>query len=353
MAHNRPITPPPKAAIKNCSEKGNTPSGFVSVDKVRTRLFVPHGRLVAGRQKPTAKPSIFKLPYRWIDLLNGKIEVRSHGFDSIFVQFNPRQLEFGQNLSSFSVDITETLEPTVLGILPRIPEISFSRWSLMLLRAGCADLSEIHLAADFRFPSWQALMAAFRNLERSWNWRLNRKRKRRKSKIRSKNINYPTSTYWNQTDWTLTAYFKQDEIEAHHRDWPAWTRERSRNVLRFELRILRQDLRKLGERLHRWNPSVPLLDLSTLFHWEPWLYPVVFDFYAARLRSIQRKDEENVPGVIPLYDFLAKYGGHPVRPRPPEDCVVPSFYTTYYAKRLLGQTLTARADPHADDHLKL
>ena len=340
MPHNRPITPPPDSPLNNCCAEGIAPA--VSVDKVRARISLPHRELVAGRFKEgRPRTSVLSLPYRWLTVRNGRVAVRSHGLDSLFVQFNPAQLEFGHNVAVFSEGLTETLRDTIDTILPLIGPLPFSWKEAGLLRAGFSDLSEIQFAADFKFPSRRDLEADMRNLIRSYTWALNR----------NKNDSYPTTFYWNQANWTLKVYFKEDEVEANHKDWSPKIKDRCRNVLRVELTIRRQDLRKLGERLNRWRPDLPLLDLSKTFYWERWLYRLAFDFYCSRIRSIHKQGDSS-PQDIPLYRFLAKYGGRPLTPRSFDDQFLPTFYKARGPKTFIAShILVEHADPYADHHL--
>ena len=171
-------------------------------------------------------------------------------------------------------------------------------------------MGEIHLTTDWEFPTREALETCFRNLKRSWIWRWNRSAYRR----------YLTTYYINQTHWDLVFYIKDDEIAANHADWPEAVKRRSRNRLRVELRLRREELLHLGGRLSKLHAEIALLRLSRLGEWDESHYPLVFDLYARRITSKHRDNIDTRGADIPLYDFLRKYGGVPVnmrRQRPP------------------------------------
>jgi len=239
-------------------------------------------------------------------LPRGKVGICSSLLNSVHLLYNPSELDLGYNIFPNTDDVTGFLASDVLPQLARrVPELCLTRRDWALARTGWADLGEIHLTADWEFPTREALEACLRNLKRSWKWRWNRWAYRR----------FATSFYISQTHWDIVFYIKDDEIAANHANWPEAVKRRSRNRLRVELRLRREELLRLGGRLARLHPDMPLLRLGRLGEWDESLYPLAFDLYARRITSKHRDNIATRGADIPLYDFLRKYGGLPAHPR--------------------------------------
>ncbi len=283
----------------------NTPHVFV--DKVCVLVDLPHMNLVFGRYTGLrTHNNRFQHRYRWINVTNGKVGVCSHFRRSIFVEYNPSTLEFGHNIFPYADSLLESVPPIVSAAIRKTPGLDLARRHSILLRGGHSRLSEIHLAADYLFPTDSAMTSFMRNLRRSWNWRRHRKGDDKKDR-------YDTSRYIAQTTWTFIAYDKGAEVEQDS-NRTLWVKMRARKTFRFEIRIQRRDLRKLGHRLQQYYPGLGLLDLSHTYDWQPHIYTLVYDFYMARIRSIHRHAREDAEAV-PLYRFLAKHGAVPVNLR--------------------------------------
>jgi hypothetical protein len=282
---------------------------YVFPDTVQARLQVRLEKNVSGRSIAKQKINFYLAPFFRLNIgpFQTPVGVRSLGLQSMLVRFNPARLNSFCNIAGTTEPIVSSVLEVSLEMFSRI-QVCPTRTELTRIRAGYFDMSEIHLAADFRFPSRLDLDAFIRNFRCHWNWRFNR----------NKNDHYETSIYINQRHWTLLAYYKSEEIEARHSNWPLWTRERMRNCLRLEIRIKRRELRTLGKRLHNQISGFPLLDLSTGYDWDtPNILSIVFDFYVRRITPIHRRSKPNSDGTVPLYSFLAKYAACPTRRRSP------------------------------------
>ena len=98
-------------------------------------------------------------------------------------------------------------------------------------------------------------------------------------------------------------------MTAHNPGMPAWLLRRSAKRLRVEVRLKRFELRTLGARLFSVSPELAMLNLGAANNWRPDLYGVVFDFYAARLRT---QAPPYSSATIPLYKLIADLGGRPL-----------------------------------------
>ncbi len=288
---NSPLTPP-------------TPlNPGVSVDGIQARVFIPHQKLIVGRG---AYKNLYSAPFRWVDQPNGKVGIRSLGFSSVLMRFNPAQVEFGQNLWRAPDELWQSVASTFRTILPRVPELSPDRRAWTFLRAGHVDVSGLHLAADFVFDKSDGISHLFRSLRRGWKW----------SRGRVIDDRYAAATYFRQKKWSLVAYDKERQIDYAFPAMLDWMRKQSARRLRIEVRLGREELRTLGARLHRAHPEIPVLDLGTASEWKSSLYGPVFDLYAARIRP---RSGPHMGEPIPLYGLLAHLGATPVWKREVED----------------------------------
>lgn len=299
MPHNRYYIPQAGSAL---SIGGSNTFPYVSIDKITTRIEIADKIRVIGSNF-TKK---FAPNYRWFNAQHGKIGIWACGLaPEVFVTFNPRTIEYGHNLAPYRGDTLSALQEILPDLIRHFPALPITRRELTLFRAGHSNLSEIHLAADFEFPAFNSLNSCLRELKFRWTWRW----------TRNQNNNYSSSYYLNQRHWTLTAYIKDDEIYENHRNWPDKVKRRSKNRLRLEIRLRRQELLKLGERLHRKYPHLPELDLSKSADWEPHIYPLAFDFYASRLEPIGKSLNRGKKNRILFFELVNFHGGHPVPPR--------------------------------------
>jgi hypothetical protein len=275
---------------------------LVFVDKVTARIRVAGPVRIKGREyKANFIPN-----YRWINLRDGKVGVWACGLgNEVFVTFNPSTIVNGYNLFPYRDDVLASLRMVLPSLLEVFPQFPLMRPEWNLIRAGYSELSEIHLTADFEFPSWSKLIACMRELKARWSWRWNRR----------SNDNFSTGFYLNHDNWDLLVYIKDEEIVANHSDWPNAVKSRSRNRLRIEVKLRRQELLKLGKRLKRRHPDLPDLELHQIGDWEPHVYPLAFDLYAGRIQPRGQKLIEGNGGQVPLFGLVAHHSGLPVYPR--------------------------------------
>src|SRR5258708_4135790 len=275
----------------------------VSVDKVAAYIPYQHRNLICGGWKEM--PSGFCVPQPfWITLPSGTIGVHSDKHDRLVVQFNPGQIAYGHNIL-FCDDplllpfrrIAETLDRKLSSTLS--PPEKAIRANVLRQRAGRIALRELHLCADFAFPSLQSLRGAYRELRDHWNSPRNR----------VQNKNFSGTIYLNQKRWDLVVYDKGTHVSDEKSEWPADIRALAQNRLRVEVRLRRQELRSLGARLARAVPGFPVLDLSIAYDWDALIYNAVYDLYVSRLRP--KGNPTPAPGVVPLFRLFEQFGARP------------------------------------------
>jgi hypothetical protein len=284
----------------------------VSVDKVKAYVPHWHNELITGgydivNGRPKHKPF-------WINVAHEKIPVLSHSrvarrrghyliIDELLVDFNPATHEHGHNLGCFNYPLQWPLIDIIPLIARSSEKVVRSKVDAIRRRAGAIELSYIDLCGDFIFPSEVQRQKFWRELHR-WKWHRNQHR----------DDQYETTLYFHQTHWHLKVYLKDDEIAAHHQDWPDDVKAQCDLRIRFEVQIKREDLRRLGKRLDVVAFEREPLDLSKSDPWQPPLYSRAFDYY---MRRLQRIGNTKTPpkGVVPVYGLLAGYGAIPVHPR--------------------------------------
>lgn len=226
---------------------------LVGVDKIKATVDAPHMDSISGRPNhPNQSP--YTYPYFWTKLFRGRVGIKSRGRKKLVIDFNPSQLEYGHNVFRFTdplyLPIREVFYRVHRQLIPfQDPYWDAKHW--IMLRAGYVDLSELHLRADYRFPDASSLSQFMRVLKRSWTWRWNQE----------SNNRFLTSLYIDQRNWSALFYFKGDEVEANHANWPPAVKALCRNRLRLEIKIRRQELRTLGHRLASSFTDFPELDL--------------------------------------------------------------------------------------------
>jgi hypothetical protein len=307
---------------------------YVFIDKVTVRLKVAQPVRIKGREyKANFVPN-----YRWTNVAGGKVAVWANGLgNEVFVTFNPSTMDTGYNIFPFKRDVTTSIRGVLSTLANTYQGFPLTRLEHTLIRGGYSKLSEIHITADFEFPSIQKVSSCMRDLKTRWKGKRTRKT----------NDNFLTGLYLNHTNWSLLAYVKDDEIDANHSDWPDAIKRRCRNRLRIEIKLKRQELHNLGRRLQRMFPDLPLLDLAQTGDWEPNIYPLVFDCYAKKLLPIGYKRIRGDEGLVLVYGLIDHHRGRPVSPSGNQT------EATYYKGRGPGRliadhNLIERADPHAD-----
>jgi hypothetical protein len=75
-----------------------------------------------------------------------------------FLTFSPSTLNSGFNIFPYRGDVLASVQGVLPELLKSLPVFPLMRPELNLLRAGYSELSEIHVTADFSFPSRQKLM---------------------------------------------------------------------------------------------------------------------------------------------------------------------------------------------------
>jgi hypothetical protein len=191
---------------------------YVSIDKITARIQTADPCRITGRIE-TRK---FAPNWFWFNVPTGKVGVWSCGLNNeVFLTFNPSTIDHGHNVFPYTGDALEAIQSLIPDLLRRFPKLPLHRPEMTLLRAGYSEMSEIHLSADFEFPSYVALVHFIRELKLRWTWRWNRRT----------NDNYATTFYLNQGHWDLLVYSKEDEVNKNHSNWPHPVKLRCRNRL--------------------------------------------------------------------------------------------------------------------------
>jgi hypothetical protein len=275
----------------------NPPRPAVSVDKVRAYLPFHHSQSIGGPLREVRRgrrlPDLF-----WISLPNGKVGIRSDKL-GLLVDFNPREIEWGQNIYNFDDPLLPPLLKVLGEIVPRsFGKLQTSRLNSVRVRSGVIPLSALTLSADFAFP--MGTNHTFRTLRAMWGLPRNKRM----------NDRFASTIYLKHRHWDLVIYDKEAEVESQHPDWPPSVREMAKNVLRVEVLLRRQELRRLGRRLARYYRETIEQDLSIAYPWDASLYDRVFDLYVSRyVRHGNREPTD--PRVVPLYSLFASRGAEP------------------------------------------
>lgn len=101
ITHNRYNIPSPILGPSYCSVASFRP--LVFVDKVRVRVWTSHQSVIRGRSRPDQP---WGLDYRWINLPRGKVGICSSYLSSVYLYYNPSELDLGYNIFPNTDDVT-------------------------------------------------------------------------------------------------------------------------------------------------------------------------------------------------------------------------------------------------------